>query len=310
MKNKPLAAKLLAKIKEFRSEHSTNNNSIFSLQRQVSSLFDLIELTISDEDVSLNQSFSQPQGGYPQGGYPQGGYPQAARGIFSATDRPPTVEEAETMDIPPTNSAQFYMTARGTKVIPPAYLNMAPFMIQPGDPTPNFPSLQEHQRSLRGPAPVAHPPGYQINPSYQPGYAGYSPSYADGASYSAPGAPLGYVPPPGYALIAVGTPSNPTTPGQHPAGAPPGLQSASMPAVGHAVAESMPLAPVNPASTPSSVHLGKVGIPESLAHMVQDREMITEQPPQNGGARNITNSDGSLPGQPRNMYPGGQVVTG
>lgn len=233
-----------------------------------------------------------------------GSNPAGYGNVFQHQDRPPTVEEFETMEIPATQSTQVFMTARGTKVVPPAYLNMRPFTLQPGEPIPSFPSLDEYRANQGGPAPVNHPPGYQLNPSYSPGYAPVSSGWQGIA-------PQGYSPPPGFTLVPTGTPSNPTVQGQSPAGAPPGQQGTSMPAVGHATSQPIPPPPYMPVTSAPSVQLSGTGIPDSLSRMVQERGLLTDAALATaGGARNITNSDGSLPGQPQNMYPGGQVITG
>ena len=276
MTNKPLKSKLQAKIKQIRTEHSTNNNSIFSLQRQVNALFDLIDLVIADDEVSLTpQQRPTPQ---QSGGAYSGQNPAGHSQLFSAgAERPPTVEEVETMQMPATHETQVFMTHRGTRVIPPAYTGIAAFTLPPGAEIPRFPSIGE-MRAMQAEAeatrqshmaPVVHPPGYRLGEG-------------------------------------VGVPSNPTVPGNHPSGPPPGAPGAVMPAIREHMAMPMTMAPSAPVVSAGSMALSGLGM---HGHSMESHGFPVQDDP-SGGARNITNSDGSLPGQPINAYPGGEVIKG
>jgi hypothetical protein len=296
MKNQALKQRLQAKIKEIRQAHSTNNNSIFSAQQQINALFDIVELIIADEDVQLAQRPAvqgQRPGLMPAHGHGMMG--PGGVGVFAA-DRPPTVEEVASMEIPPTNETQVFMTHQGTKVIPPAYTGIRPFLLPPGAEIPKFPSLAEAQAAYavqqqehagaHGYGNVVHPPGYRLGE-------------AAGNQHTAPGF--------AGAGMPVGSPSNVTVPGVSPAGAPPGISGSTMPAVPGTIAAPMPGVPVQPVTSAPSVPMagpspGSLlpgGIPASLGHMLGNG-VITE--PEGGGARNIT-------GQPVNAFPGGAVIT-
>lgn len=297
MKNAALKQRLQAKIKEIRQTHATNNNSIFSAQQQINALFDIMELVIADEDVQLNNRptvQAQRPGLMPAHGHGMMG--PGGVGVFQA-DRPPTVDEVASMEIPPTNETQVFMTHQGTKVIPPAYTGIRPFMLAPGQEIPRFPSLaeaqamyaaqQQGQAGAQGYGNVVHPPGYRLgeaagNQHTAPGFAGA-------------GAP-------------VGAPSNVTVPGVSPAGAPPGISGPTMPAVPGTVAAPMPGVPIQPVTSAPSVAMagpspGSLlpgGIPADLGHMLGGN--VITGPVEDGGARNIT-------GMPVNAFPGGAVIT-
>jgi hypothetical protein len=292
MKNQALKQRLQAKIKEIRQTHSTNNNSIFSAQQQINSLFDIVELIIADEDVQLNNRpvvQAQRPGLMPAHGHGMMG--PGGVGVFQA-DRPPTVDEVASMEIPPTNETQVFMTHQGTKVIPPAYTGIRPFMLAPGQEIPRFPSLAEAQAmhasqqqeaaGANGYGNVVHPPGYRLGE-------------AAGNQHTAPG----------FAGPPIGTPSNVTVPGTSPAGTPPGISGPTMPAVPGAVAVPIPGVPVQPVTSAPSVPMagpspGSLlpgGIPAELGHMIGENTITGD-----GGARNITNT-------PVNAFPGGAVIT-
>lgn len=279
MKNTALKQRLQAKIKEIRQTHAVNNNSIFSAQQQINALFDIMELVIADEDVQLSQRqvAQAPRPGLmPAHGHGMMG--PGGVGVF-AENRPPTVEEVASMEIPPTNETQVFMTHQGTKVIPPAYTGIRPFLLPPGQEIPRFPSLAEAQAM------------YAAQQQAQAGAAG--------SGLTVPGLAGTGMP--------VGSPSNVTVPGVSPAGAPPGISGPTMPAVPGTIAAPMPGAPIQPVTSAPSVHMagpspGSLlpgGIPADLGHMLGGN-VITG--PEDGGARNIT-------GQPVNAFPGGAVIT-
>ncbi len=274
MKNKDLQSRMMHRLRALREEFKVNRNSVIGVQTQVDTILDMLELVIVDDDLRIPVPQTRNMApGAPYGVNPY--HPQnraAAVPQFVQENRPPTVQEAQQMDVPATQETQVFYMASGIKVVPPGYLGIPPFMLPPGSEVPHFPSLLEYQTMQR----QRQPQGSQSQ---------------GGGQYD-------------VANRGVGSPSNLTTMGQHPSGPPPGAAAVMSPAMPQVYADSIPNPPLQPMSTPQSSQgvrdsLVANGIPEGLAHLIGDNTILGEPP---APVRNIS-------GQPVEAFPGGRGIT-
>lgn len=141
MKNKQLQAKLLHHIKLMQPDMEKRN--VYEIQLQVSKIRDIIEIILTDPETGTVQQ--GPAQNAPRANGPVREITLLAQGPMQGG---PAFENSADGDPMANDAVQTFMTARGTRVIPPSWCGVPAYTLPPGAAIPVF----ERPNASRGPA--------------------------------------------------------------------------------------------------------------------------------------------------------------